>query len=273
MMKRIAIVLAAAAVVAGCTESVTGSGEAGQVVIEAYLFAGEPVTDVRVTSAVELGAADTVGVPVDNAKIVLIKGGVRYPLTLAASNDGSYRYEGTSLTVNEGDVFDLEVTHGGTVATARTVVPIRPASLTVSADSVVVPSFGAGFGPGTFDALSTQLIARWPNAAGELYYVTVASTEESPTEIDGPFRGRGFRRFIFPPIAADSFAVSPLSLAVYGRHEIRVYRVNNEYAALYESRMQDSRDLNEPATNIHGGLGVFSAFSSRVATFRAVAQK
>ena len=46
-----------------------------------------------------------------------------------------------------------------------------------------------------------------------------------------------------------------------GKHEIKVYKVNQEYVDLYESREQDSRDLNEPLTNIEGGLGVFSAFN------------
>ena len=113
------------------------------------------------------------------------------------------------------------------------------------------------------------MIARWPNPSGNLFYVTIEVVDDSPTEIGGRAQG-GFRRFIFPPVAADSFAVSPFSLAYYGLHEVRVYQVNNEYAALYESRLQDSRDLNEPATNIRNGLGVFSAFSSRTVFFRAV---
>ena len=34
-----------------------------------------------------------------------------------------------------------------------------------------------------------------------------------------------------------------------------MYRVNEEYAGLYENQTQDSRDLNEPPSNIEGGLG------------------
>ena len=47
----------------------------------------------------------------------------------------------------------------------------------------------------------------------------------------------------------------------YGLHRIKVFRVNEEYANLYESVEQDSRDLNEPLTNIKNGLGIFTAFS------------
>jgi hypothetical protein len=45
----------------------------------------------------------------------------------------------------------------------------------------------------------------------------------------------------------------------YGRHRAKIYRVNQEYADLYESREQDSRNLNEPLTNVKNGLGVFTA--------------
>jgi hypothetical protein len=40
-----------------------------------------------------------------------------------------------------------------------------------------------------------------------------------------------------------------------------VYRINQEYADLYRTRQQDSRDLNEPLSNVVNGLGVFSAFN------------
>ena len=55
-----------------------------------------------------------------------------------------------------------------------------------------------------------------------------------------------------------------------GRHRAIVYRVNQEYADLYNNRVQDSRDLNEPPSNIRGGLGVFSAFNSVAREFDLV---
>ena len=48
---------------------------------------------------------------------------------------------------------------------------------------------------------------------------------------------------------------------------MKLYRVNEEYADLYEGLNQDSRDLNEPPSNVRGALGVFSAFSADSAFF------
>jgi len=78
------------------------------------------------------------------------------------------------------------------------------------------------------------------------------------TEIFSRFAPRIIQR----PTAGDSSRVRLLTLTHYGRHRLKLYRVNDEYADLYEGLNQDSRDLNEPPSNIHGALGVFSAFSA-----------
>ncbi|MBK6457995.1 MAG: hypothetical protein IPF87_18230 [Gemmatimonadetes bacterium] len=60
------------------------------------------------------------------------------------------------------------------------------------------------------------------------------------------------------------------SLTYYGRYTVRVWRVNEEYAQLYATLQQDSRDLNEPISNVRGGLGVFSAFAADSTSFQVV---
>lgn len=67
-------------------------------------------------------------------------------------------------------------------------------------------------------------------------------------------------RFISEPTIDNFFVVRLLLLETLGLHQAEVYRVNAECAQLYENRTQDSRDLNEPPSNIRNGLGVFSAF-------------
>lgn len=62
--------------------------------------------------------------------------------------------------------------------------------------------------------------------------------------------------------------MSLLTLTHFGRHHLKLYRVNREYADLYEGLKQDSRDLNDSPSNIQGALGVFSAFSADSAFFQ-----
>jgi hypothetical protein len=63
------------------------------------------------------------------------------------------------------------------------------------------------------------------------------------------------------------YELTLLELRVYGPHEARVYRVSEAYAQLYQTG-GDSRSFREAPSNVDGGLGIFTAFNSRVRTFR-----
>lgn len=276
--RRAASLASAAVVVAGlfagaCGDPSATSPEQRDAVVRAYLYAGLPVNDIRLTWTAPIGTSDTTTAaaaqPINDATVVLVKSGVRYALAKSAGDSGYYQYNGTNLTVREGDVFTLEATAGGRTLSARTVVPIRPSGARVASSTLTIPTFtfgpGGPGGPGNrpdFSSAVTQV--HWTRTAGALYFVTLENVEATPTAIEFDFPGgiRGRRRIVFPPTAADSLPVNALGLPYYGRYVVNVWRVNEEYAQLYATLQQDSRDLNEPFTNIVGGLGVFTAFAA-----------
>ncbi len=268
------VVIAVIAGAVACGDPTASAPSAREPVLRAYLYAGQPVNDVRLTWTAPIGTpdslADSASPPINNATIALVRAGVRYALTRAPGDSGYYQYTGTDLAVREADVFDLEATVAGHVLTARTSVPVRPTGARMSASTLTVPTFTPGMGRPDF-AAGTVLV-HWQKSSGALYFLTLESTEAAPVRIDLnlPIPIGGGRRFIFPPTAADSARVNVFSLTYYGKYIARVWRVNEEYAQLYATLQQDSRDLNEPISNVHGGLGVFSAFSADTATFTVV---
>jgi len=237
-------------------------------VVRAFLYAGEPVADVRLSWSMTLSSDDTTPAPINNANVALIRRGVRYNLVRAPGDSGYYRYDGSDLVVLEGDVFSFEARVGDRLITATTTVPTRPGTVTRSSDTVKVPDFGGGLGgfvPGQRPNFEfTTVTVHWPASAGSLYYVTLENLESNPQSVadsTGIFRF-GPRRMVLSPTAADSMTIGFNQIRYFGQHRVRVYRVNEEYAQLYATQQQDSRDLNEPFTNVVGGLGVFSAFAS-----------
>jgi len=48
----------------------------------------------------------------------------------------------------------------------------------------------------------------------------------------------------------------------FGTYQIIVFRVNTEYAALFDSSVGSSLSLEEPPSNIVNGLGIFTGLSS-----------
>ena len=237
-------------------------------VIEAFLFAGEPVDDILITSTLPFNSTDTVAAPVNDASISLIKEGTTYQLQ-ASGSDGRYHYVGNDLSVDPGDQFMFVMEYLGQTITAETLVPPAPQSVELDTTIFDVPSFnfGGGGGPptggrGGFDSI---LLITWDNSNDDLHYVVISSVDENPESIFPDFIGQRIGqqfRFISEPTRDNFFEVRLPLLEGIGQHEIKVYRVNQEYADLYDNRTQDSRDLNQPPDNIIGALGVFSAFNS-----------
>ena len=262
----------------GCTDESPLAPVSESLVVRGYLYSGEPVNDIQITSTLALGSEDTIAPPINDAQVSLFKNGVSYNLIASDGDSGYYHYEGTDLTVETGDVFDINVDYGGNIASGTTTVPAPPSNVTVSANTVFVTTT---FTPGEMhmeDSTRTIYI-NWDEDPSALFYVTIENKEENPDSIiidfpfppggGIPFNGGG--RFISAPTSLNEYQINSRSLPYYGKYEIKVYRVNQEYADLYSSRQQDSRDLNEPLTNINNGLGVFSAFNSTSIFITAVA--
>jgi hypothetical protein len=268
------VVIALIAGALACGDPTSVAPGTREPVLLAYLYAGQPVNDIRLTWTAPIGTpdslADSASPPINNATVALVRAGVRYTLSTAPGDSGYYRYTGNDLVVHEGDVFGLEATVDGHALTAQTTVPVRPTGARMSTTTLTVPTFGPGLGRP--DLTAGSALVQWQKTSGALYFLTLESTETSPERIDLdlPIPIGGGRRFIFPPTAADSARVNVFSLTYYGKYTARVWRVNEEYAQLYATLQQDSRDLNEPISNVHGGLGVFSAFSADTTVFTVV---
>lgn len=261
---------------AGC-DSATGELGEDLAVIEAFIFANEPVDNIRVTSTIPLASTDSIAAPIDDAQLRLIKNGVTYELA-ARGVDGYYYYPGDDLAVEPGDHFELEMDYLGQRATAETVVPPSPTGVLLDSTILEAPTFnfggggpggGPGGGRGGFDQ---GLLVTWDNSGNLLHYVDVRGLEEDHEAIFPDFLGQriGRFRFISEPTRDSFFEINLLILEGIGSHEVRVYRVNQEYADLYENREQDSRDLNEPPNNVDGALGIFSAFNSVSVPFEVI---
>ncbi|MCY3545285.1 MAG: DUF4249 family protein [Gemmatimonadetes bacterium] len=255
--------LAASACLFGCSDTTTSpEADARQVVVEAFLFAGEPVDDVRLTETVPLGEDPGLAPTVDDAVVTLTRGSERWLLTRLAE-PGTYGYSGVDLQVREGDLFRIEIEAFGRTATGETVVPGPPAGVELDKDMLEVPEITPGtIQTGILQAL--QVTVTWENPDAGLHFVDVEGLDPEAESILPSFNRPGGQSFRIrsEPTDENFHTIRLPQLEHLGPHRTIVYRVNREYADLYNNRVQDSRDLNEPPSNITGGLGIFSAFNS-----------
>ncbi len=257
-----------------CGEENLNNIAVNQFVIEAFIYAGEPIDDIRIKSTFPLSQEEDTSAPINDATVTLIKNGQRYGL-VASGNEGLYHYPGNDVIVATNDVFQLEVEHNGITATAETRVPTPTVGLSLSQDSLKVPQLPFSEGrEAIVEAIgnflrTSRIEATWDNPTEDLYFMVVESVSDT---IDPIFPAQvidALARFRFVSEPTEDAAITFFggTLVSFGTYSVRVYHINQEYAALYENREQDSRDLNEPPSNVQNALGVFSAFNSQEAFF------
>ncbi|MCA9732058.1 DUF4249 domain-containing protein [candidate division KSB1 bacterium] len=230
-------------------------------VVQAYLYANEPVDDIRLTTMLPLDATeDAVMPPVNNATVRLLKHDQIYELISSPGDSGYYHYGGTDLLVQAGDQFKLEIEFNGETVIGETTVPGETVNAAISVTTLSIPApqdiFMSGLSMDDFTVTIT-----WDNEENDYFYVTTENMEDDPEPVNEDFGGF-MRMRQFPPSRSTEFTLNALQFTHLGTYEIKVYRVNKEYADLYDSQDQDSRSLNEPLSNIVNGLGIFSAFNS-----------
>jgi hypothetical protein len=254
---------------AGCNNNPVFPNDT-QVVLQGYLYANQPVRDIQVMSSIAIGSSDTTNTPISNATVSLLRNGQRFPLSASAGSPGYYSYQGNDLTVKTGDDFKLEVVVGGETVTAETVVPTKPEQIALSIQTLTfqIDTVQSRIGVRTRVNSPDSAVVTWSNPSGDYFYVVVESIDPSRQLIrpDSTFT----RRFVSDPTNQSSFLVNNNAVLYTGRHVVRLYHVDKEYANLYRSRTQDSRTLNEPLTNVNNGLGIFSAFASDSLFFNVV---
>lgn len=257
-----------------CGEENLNNIAANQFVVEAFIYAGEPIDDIKIKSSFPLSQEEDTSSPINNAEVTLIKDGQRFGL-VPSSNEGFYHYPGEDVSVETNDVFQLEVIHNGITATGITVVPSPTTGLNLSVDSILVPQIPFSEGRevvveriGEF-LRGSVVEATWDNPNEDLFFMVVESVKDT---LDPILPGQVIDalanfRFVSEPTDGTTLTFLGGTLVSFGTYEVKVYHINQEYAALYENRAQDSRDLNEPPSNVQNALGVFSAFNSQEAFF------
>ena len=264
MNKLYIIFLVATLIISACEKDILQQNEPEElIVLEAYLYADEPVNDIYLTSILAYGGEDTVFQTVSDAEIKIIHDGISY-LLVPSDSIGYYNYPGDDLFISIGENYHIEFDYYGKTTTAETSVPEPPTGITISDEKIYIDEEELQANPRTFMQNLPEITLSWNESTDDYFYVLVENIEENPVNIDLGDVGEKFNnfKFISRPVQMNSFILMPMVIIQqYGTHLIRVFRVNKEYADLYESIDQDSRNLNEPLTNINNGLGIFTAFS------------
>jgi len=249
-----------------CTEESSVIVDTKTAVVEAYLFAGQPADSVRIIQSYSYVRENTDLITLNDLEVQISDGQQTYNLDHSAEGI----YQNPDFIPQSGATYVLTFDHNGETVRSETYVPqkrtisISKASVRLEKITDINDLINSGFG-GNQDAIEVV----WDNSEGDYYYVVIENIEDNPEFVNDLLaefqsNGNALRFFqITEPEISDFYAISTLrDLTQFGTYRIIVYRVNPEYAALYETSGTSSVSIATPPSNIENGLGIFTGVSS-----------
>ncbi|MEI6411565.1 MAG: DUF4249 family protein [Bacteroidota bacterium] len=224
-------------------------------VVQAFLQPGA-TPSVKITQQLPFGSSDTVVHTIDNLSVLIESNGQQFPLEFVDTGT----YVGNFVPI-AGQTYSLSFTYNGKIVTAQTVIPSKPTGLTTSATSIAIPPFTPG--GGGFINIPDPINLSWNNPDNAYCLVVISNIDANSTSIF-PVTNNNIPRRIFrsQPEQISGYEINARSFRYYGHHNVIVYRLNPEYASLYDNSGNSSQNLVSPFTNIVGGLGIFTGVNA-----------
>ena len=246
-------------------------------VVEAFLFQGEKVDDIRIKETKLWNSEDSIDTYIENANVKLLGNGNEFILSYSSVEETYFTDD--EIEIISGNTYGLEVTVGDRTATAETIVPTKPIGIRMTDDRIIVPPLVLSLAlpnilANLFQNARTNVL--WDNQSEEYHYLTIKydGEEEDPIfseEIPGQV-GEFLSNFslLSAPSRGNQYNVICMSLKNYGKYKVTLYKINKDYYSLFENQVQDGTDLNEPPSNVVNAFGIFSAFASDTTSFEIV---
>ncbi len=243
-------------------------------VIEAYL-APENILSMKVYTEIPYTSEDSAYSKPIVGLSIKITGDDGLEMILTENEAGIY--VSTQKLGKAGTTYKMSFSHGGRTISAETTLPQAPEKFEMDKTEIsrVARDFSAGFTPGQGgpnigfqqEANSTINIS-WNNPDNVYHFVAAQSIESNPTQIlipppsDGNMPARPARRFNNQPVLSTSSSLGGQSFEYFGRYAIILYRLNPDYAALYENTSTTSQNIATPVSTITNGLGIFTGINA-----------
>ncbi|MCP9749200.1 DUF4249 family protein [Lacihabitans sp. CS3-21] len=243
-------------------------------VIEAYLAPGSTVS-MKVYTEIPYTSEDSAySKPVEGLKIK-ITGDDGLDVILTEKEEGTY--VSTQKLGKAGTTYKMSFSHNNRTISAETTLPQAPENFKIDLTEIarIARDFSAGFTPGQggpgggFQQETNSTInITWDNPDNVYHFVAAQSIESNPTQIlipppsNGNFPARPARRFNNQPVLTNSSSINGQSFEYFGRYAIILYRLNPDYAALYENTSTTSQNIATPVSTITNGLGIFTGINA-----------
>ena len=224
-------------------------------IVESYLVDEQPFF-VNITKEVlYTDATDTIQVIDGLTNVTITNNSTVIPLK--SIGKGKYISD-SSFRAKAGQTYQLSFKYNGTNISATTVVPSKPIGFTASVNSLVIQQYNPANGMPSFpDPISLN----W-NLDPSTYFMVMVSATDTTNLINTDTTFARRRSFRNQPIQTNTFSLQARSFIYYGIQHVILFKLNADYAALYNQGSSNSLNLTTPASNINNGLGIFTGINA-----------
>lgn len=249
-----------------CEEEISVSNlDADTLVVTAYLYANQPIDSIKVTKSFSIVEEPILQV-VDGLSITINDGSEDIQLE---SIGGGY-YRNLDHIAKTDRTYKIEFEHDEKIISAETYVnpevDIMLSQKTVELERIF---YDGGFP--NFSTSNEIVDITWSNLSSDYYFVIVEHIEDNQDYVNEIFKERinvediPEQFFRSEPEIIDAYSINSMrELRLYGTYKIIVYRLNAEYAALYETLGSSTLSIQEPPSNINNGLGIFTSVTPHI---------
>ncbi len=262
-----------------CTEINTVIQPGDKPVIEAFLAPGQKVS-MKIFTEIPYSFVEEDNVSENITGLdILISGDDGSSFNLI--DRGAGIYESIETLGVTGTTYSMSFQYNGREVSASTIIPPKPESFEMNVAEIerierdfsggFVPGQGGGQGGGPGGGFQqedrTPLELIWTNTDEVYHFVAAQYTDDvQDPVIQFPVNENGFtrpaRRFNNEPVLTNTSNLQPQQFEYFGDYDIILYRLNPDYAALYENNNTSTQNITTPVSTISNGLGVFTGVNA-----------
>jgi hypothetical protein len=185
---------------------------------------------------------------------------------------GAGIYESLEILGGVGTTYSMSFEYRGRTISASTIIPPSPEGFKMDASEIarIERDFSGGFVPGQGGFTQedrTPIGVNWENNDAVYHFVAAQYTSVVLDPIvQFPVNENGFtrptRRFNNEPILTTNSEFLPQQFEYFGTYSIILYRLNPDYAALYENNNTSTQNISTPVSSIYNGLGIFTGINA-----------
>ncbi len=218
-------------------------------VVECLLLVGQGIEDFKFTRTLPVGSEYNEEKAGITDAIITITDESNNSTTLKPVGENPGLYADESFIIAPKTRYFLQIDYNGSLMTAQTVTP-DTFTVSKTVDS-------------SFVYLKDNIYFQWTKSEGAAaYYFTVTNLEPVAEKIDRDFSEENpyaKRKTRFFWTLGTTTVVFPWLHNYYGRHEIKIYAIDDNLYHYLQTSFQDIQELTEPESNIKNAIGYFAS--------------